>query len=165
MPTRTRNGGDEHVVACAWCAAWQGPLTAAGRSQREVVMIEPAAALAQWGKWAVDHGSLRSTCFSIEGRYARDPSRYRHEDDAETVRRHADVRYSPLVAELVERLVNRMLANEKLALRARHVQYPHLANEDIARRLAMSAHAFDGLLLQATVRFGRNWRQQHQEVA
>ncbi|BBH12892.1 NAD-glutamate dehydrogenase [Chromobacterium haemolyticum] len=131
----------------------------------ENFMIEPAAALAQWGKWAVDHGSLRSTCFSIEGRYARDPARYRHEEDAETARRHAEVRYSPLVAELVERLVNRMPANEKLALRARHVQYRHLADEDIARRVAMSAHAFDGLLLQATVRFGRAWREQSRKAA
>ena len=29
----------------------------------------------------------------------------------------------------------------------------------------MSAKAFDGALLQATVRFGRAWRRQYQEVA
>lgn len=128
-------------------------------------MIEPAAALAQWGKWAVDHGSLRSTCFSIEGRYANDPVRYRFAEDKETARRRSENRYSPLIAGQVEQLVNQLAKGERAVLRARHVHYPHLADEDIARRLAMSFSSFDRLLLQATVRFGRAWRLLHQEAA
>ena len=128
-------------------------------------MIEPAAALAQWGKWLNDSGSWRGTAYSIEGRYASDPERYRFAEDAETARRRVEVRYSPLIASQVEQLVNRLAPGEKAALRARHVHYPHLADEDIARRLAMSARAFDTLLLAATVRFGRAWREQSRKAA
>ncbi|UGA38201.1 hypothetical protein JOS77_30770 [Chromobacterium haemolyticum] len=128
-------------------------------------MIEPAAALAQWGKWLNDSGSWRGTTFSIEGRYASDPERYRFAEDAETARRRCEVRYSPLIASQVEQMVNQLHQGEKAALRARHVHYPHLANEDIARRLAMSARAFDTLLLAATVRFGRAWREQSRKAA
>ncbi|WP_374419527.1 hypothetical protein [Chromobacterium sp.] len=128
-------------------------------------MTEAAAALAQWGKWLNDSGSWRGITPSIEGRYANDPERYRFAEDKDTARRRGEVRYNPLIAGQVERVVNQLAQGERAVLRARHVHYPHLADEDIARRLAMSAKAFDGALLQATVRFGRAWRRQYQEVA
>lgn len=128
-------------------------------------MIEPAAALAQWGKWLNDSGSWRGTTYSIEGRYASDPERYRFAEDAETARRRVRVCYSLLIACQVEQIVNQLPQGEKAVLRARHVHYPHLADEDVARRLAMSARAFDTLLLSASVRFGRMWRRQYQEAA
>lgn len=125
-------------------------------------MIEPAAALQHWAKWAVDTGNWRQTCTSIEKKFADDSSRYRFADDEE---KRFRFRYDQRTGELVEQLVNTLPDQEKLVLRARHVHFPHLADDIVARRLAMSARAFDTVLCAATVRFGRNWRNIHRVAA
>lgn len=125
-------------------------------------MIEPAAALKHWGAWAVDTGNWRSTCAGIEKRWVNDPSRYVHPDDME---KRFRFKYDQRTGEKVEVLVNTMHDQEKLVLRARHVHWPHLADDIIARRLGMSPRAFDTTLLAATVRFGRIWRESHRVAA
>lgn len=125
-------------------------------------MMESAAALAHWAKWAVDTGNWRRTCTSIEKRFINDPSRYTFADDDE---KRFRFKYDQRTGERVEKLVNTLPDQEKLVLRARHVHWPHLADDIVARRLAMSARAFDTTLLAATVRFGRIWRQAHSEAA
>ncbi len=125
-------------------------------------MIEPAAALQHWAKWAVDTGNWRQTCAGIEKHYANNPERYVHADDAE---KRFRFKYDQRTGELVERLVNTLPDQEKLVLRARHVHFPHLADDIVARRLAMSPRAFDTTLLAATVRFGRVWRESHRVAA
>ncbi|MCD0492324.1 hypothetical protein LQD23_08440 [Chromobacterium violaceum] len=120
-------------------------------------MIEPAAALVNWARWAVDGGSWRETCYSAEGRYSRAEERYVFADDAE---KRLRPQYDPRIGEQVERLINRLPDQEKLVLRARHVNWPRMADDMVARRLAMSARSFDTVLLSATVRFGKLWREQ-----
>lgn len=125
-------------------------------------MIEPAAALKHWGAWAVDTGNWRRTCAGIEKRWVNDPSRYVHPDDVE---KRFRFKYDQRTGEKVEVLVNTMHDQEKLVLRARHVHWPHLADDIIARRLGMSPRAFDTTLLAATVRFGRIWREMNRSAA
>lgn len=125
-------------------------------------MIEPAAALKHWGAWAVDTGNWRRTCAGIEKRWVNDPSRYVHPDDME---KRFRFKYDQRTGEKVEVLVNTMHDQEKLVLRARHVHWPHLADDIIARRLGMSPRSFDTTLLAATVRFGRIWREMHLSAA
>ena len=125
-------------------------------------MIEPAAALKHWGAWAVDTGNWRRTCAGIEKRWVNDPSRYVHPDDME---KRFRFKYDQRTGEKVEVLVNTMHDQEKLVLRARHVHWPHLADDIIARRLGMSPRAFDTTLLAATVRFGRVWRDMNRSAA
>lgn len=125
-------------------------------------MIEPAAALKHWGAWAVDTGNWRRTCAGIEKRWVNDPSRYIHPDDME---KRFRFKYDQRTGEKVEVLVNTMHDQEKLVLRARHVHWPHLADDIIARRLGMSPRAFDTTLLAATVRFGRIWRDMNRSAA
>lgn len=125
-------------------------------------MIEPAAALKHWGAWAVDTGNWRRTCAGIEKRWVNDPSRYVYPDDME---KRFRFKYDQRIGERVEALVNTLQDQEKLVLRARHVHYPHLADDLVAHRLAMSARAFDTTLLAATVRFGRIWREMHRSAA
>ncbi len=125
-------------------------------------MIEPAAALKHWGAWAVDTGNWRRTCAGIEKRWVNDPSRYVHPDDVE---KRFRFKYDQRTGEAVEVLVNTMHDQEKLVLRARHVHWPHLADDIVARRLGMSPRAFDTTLLAATVRFGRIWREMHRSAA
>ncbi|RKQ61221.1 hypothetical protein C8E02_0988 [Vogesella indigofera] len=125
-------------------------------------MIEPAAALQHWAKWAVDTGNWRQTCAGIEKHYANNPERYVHADDTE---KRFRFKYDQRTGELVERLVNTLPDQEKLVLRARHVHFPHLADDIVARRLAMSTRSFDTTLLAATVRFGRVWRESHRVAA
>ena len=125
-------------------------------------MIEPAAALKHWGAWAVDTGNWRRTCAGIEKRWVNDPSRYVHPDDME---KRFRFKYDQRTGEAVEVLVNTMHDQEKLVLRARHVHWPHLADDIIARRLGMSPRAFDTTLLAATVRFGRIWREMNRSAA
>ena len=125
-------------------------------------MIEPAAALKHWGAWAVDTGNWRRTCAGIEKRWVNDPSRYVHPDDME---KRFRFKYDQRTGEKVEVLVNTMHDQEKLVLRARHVHWPHLADDIIARRLGMSPRAFDTTLLAATVRFGRIWRDMNRSAA
>ncbi|MFK7088670.1 hypothetical protein AAFM71_07620 [Chromobacterium violaceum] len=125
-------------------------------------MIEPAAALAHWGRWAVDTGNWRRTCVSIEKRFISDPSRYQFADDEE---KRLRFRYDARIGERTEDIVNLLPDQEKLTLRARHVHFPHLTDDIIARRLAMSARSFDTILLSATVRFGRLWREAYREAA
>lgn len=125
-------------------------------------MIEPAAALKHWGAWAVDTGNWRRTCAGIEKRWVNDPSRYVHPDDME---KRFRFKYDQRTGEKVEVLVNTMHDQEKLVLRARHVHWPHLADDIIARRLGMSPRAFDTTLLAATVRFGRIWREMNRSAA
>ena len=125
-------------------------------------MIEPAAALAHWAKWAVDTGSWRQSCVSIEHRCIDDPARYVFEEDAE---KRFRFRYDQKIGELVEKLVTTMPAAERQALQARHVHFPALTDEAVARRLGMSARGFDTVLLAATLRFGRLWRENHRVAA
>lgn len=125
-------------------------------------MIEPAAALKHWGAWAVDTGNWRRTCAGIEKRWVNDPSRYVHPDDME---KRFRFKYDQRTGEAVEVLVNTMHDQEKLVLRARHVHWPHLADDIVARRLGMSPRAFDTTLLAATVRFGRIWREMNRCAA
>lgn len=125
-------------------------------------MIEPAAALKHWGAWAVDTGNWRRTCAGIEKRWVNDPSRYVHPDDVE---KRFRFKYDQRTGEAVEVLVNTMHDQEKLVLRARHVHWPHLADDIVARRLGMSPRAFDTTLLAATVRFGRIWREMNRSAA
>lgn len=125
-------------------------------------MIEPAAALKHWGTWAVDTGNWRRTCAGIEKRWVNDPSRYVHPDDME---KRFRFKYDQRTGEKVEVLVNTMHDQEKLVLRARHVHWPHLADDIVARRLGMSPRAFDTTLLAATVRFGRIWREMNRSAA
>lgn len=125
-------------------------------------MIEPAAALKHWGAWAVDTGNWRRTCAGIEKRWVNDPSRYVHPDDME---KRFRFKYDQRTGEKVEVLVNTMHDQEKLVLRARHVHWPHLADDIVARRLGMSPRAFDTTLLAATVRFGRIWRDMNRSAA
>lgn len=125
-------------------------------------MIEPAAALKHWGAWAVDTGNWRRTCAGIEKRWVNDPSRYAHPDDME---KRFRFKYDQRTGEKVEVLVNTMHDQEKLVLRARHVHWPHLADDIVARRLGMSPRAFDTTLLAATVRFGRIWRDMNRSAA
>lgn len=125
-------------------------------------MIEPAAALQHWGKWAVDNGNWRQTCTSVEKRFVDDTSRYRFADDEE---KRFRFRYDEAVGQLAEKLVVALPDQEKLVLRARHVLWPHLADEWVARRLAMSAKAFDTVLLSATLRFAKAWRLAHRQEA
>jgi len=125
-------------------------------------MIEPAAALKHWGAWAVDTGNWRRTCAGIEKRWVNDPSRYVHPDDVE---KRFRFKYDQRTGEKVEVLVNTMHDQEKLVLRARHVHWPHLADDIVARRLGMSPRAFDTTLLAATVRFGRIWREMNRSAA
>jgi hypothetical protein len=125
-------------------------------------MIEPAAALKHWGAWAVDTGNWRRTCAGIEKRWVNDPSRYIHPDDME---KRFRFKYDQRTGEKVEVLVNTMHDQEKLVLRARHVHWPHLADDIVARRLGMSPRAFDTTLLAATVRFGRIWRDMNRSAA
>lgn len=125
-------------------------------------MIEPAAALKHWGAWAVDTGNWRRTCAGIEKRWVNDPSRYVHPDDVE---KRFRFKYDQRTGEAVEVLVNTMHDQEKLVLRARHVHWPHLADDIVARRLGMSPRALDTTLLAATVRFGRIWREMHRSAA
>lgn len=125
-------------------------------------MIEPAAALKHWGAWAVDTGNWRRTCAGIEKRWAEDPSRFVHADDAE---KRFRFRYDQKAGETAERLVNALVDQEKLVLRARHVHWPHLSDENIARRLGMRPASFDTVLCAATVSFGKLWRRHHREAA
>lgn len=125
-------------------------------------MIEPAAALKHWGAWAVDTGNWRRTCAGIEKRWVNDPSRYVHPDDME---KRFRFKYDQRTGEKVEVLVNTMHDQEKLVLRARHVHWPHLADDIVARRLGMSPRAFDTTMLAATVRFGRIWREMNRSAA
>lgn len=125
-------------------------------------MIEPASALQHWAKWAVDNGSWRRTCAGIEKRYVFDAERYVHADDAE---KRLQFRYDMRTGESVERIVVTLPDAERRALIARHVHWPHLADDIVARRLGMSARSFDAILLAATVRFGRLWRDLHREAA
>ncbi|MCG9064701.1 hypothetical protein LH425_06540 [Laribacter hongkongensis] len=125
-------------------------------------MIEPAAALAHWAKWAIDTGSWRQSCVSIEHRCMDDPARYVFEEDAE---KRFRFRYDQRTGELVEKLVTTMPTAERQALQARHVYYPALTDEAVARRLGMSARGFDTVLLAATLRFGRLWRESHRVAA
>ncbi len=125
-------------------------------------MIEPAAALKHWGAWAVDTGNWRRTCAGIEKRWVNDPSRYVHPDDVE---KRFRFKYDQRTGEAVEVLVNTMHDQEKLVLRARHVHWPHLADDIVARRLGVSPRAFDTTLLAATVRFGRIWREMNRSAA
>jgi len=125
-------------------------------------MIEPAAALKHWGAWAVDTGNWRRTCAGIEKRWVNDPSRYVHPDDME---KRFRFKYDQRTGEKVEVLVNTMHDQEKLVLRARHVHWPHLADDIIARRLGMSPRTLDTTLLAATVRFGRIWREMNRSAA
>lgn len=125
-------------------------------------MIEPAAALKHWGAWAVDTGNWRRTCAGIEKRWVNDPSRYVHPDDME---KRFRFKYDQRTGEKVEVLVNTMHDQEKLVLRARHVHWPHLADDIIARRLGMSPRTLDTTLLAATVRFGRVWRDMNRSAA
>ena len=125
-------------------------------------MIEPAAALKHWGAWAVDTGNWRRTCAGIEKRWVNDPSRYVHPDDVE---KRFRFKYDQRTGEAVEVLVNTMHDQEKLVLRARHVHWPHLADDIVARRLGISPRAFDTTLLAATVRFGRIWREMNRSAA
>ena len=74
-------------------------------------------------------------------------------------------KYDQRTGEKVEVLVNTMHDQEKLVLRARHVHWPHLADDIIARRLGMSPRAFDTTLLAAAVRFGRIWREMNRSAA
>ena len=60
------------------------------------------------GKWLNDSGSWRGITPSIEGRYANDPERHRFAEDKETARRRGEVRYNPLIAGQVERVVNQL---------------------------------------------------------
>lgn len=125
-------------------------------------MMEPTAALAHWAKWAVDTGSWRRTCAGIEKRWINDPSRYRFPDDEE---KRFRFRYDQRTGERVEALVGTLQDQEKLVLRARHIHYPHLPDNLVARRLALSDRAFDTTLLAATVRFGRIWREMNRSAA
>jgi hypothetical protein len=125
-------------------------------------MMEPAAALAHWAKWAVDNGSWRQCCYSAEGNYAKAKERYEWAEDTE---KHFRFRYDERTGQKVEQIVNTLPAGEREVLRARHVHWPHLADDIVARRLAMSARAFDTMLLSATIRFGRVWRASHKEAA
>lgn len=125
-------------------------------------MMEPAAALQHWAKWAVDTGNWRRTCTSIEKNFIKDPSRYKFADDEE---KRLRFKYDQRTGEQVERMVNTLPDQEKLVLRARHVHWPHLADDIVARRLGMSARSFDTTLLAATVRFGRFWRDHHRVAA
>lgn len=74
-------------------------------------------------------------------------------------------RYDQRIGELVEKLVTTMPTAERQALQARHVYYPALTDEAVARRLGMSARGFDSVLLAATARFGRLWRENHRVAA
>lgn len=127
--------------------------------------MEPSAALQHWARWAVDNGSWRRTCYSYEGRFASDPSRYTHAVDEEDAERRLAFRYDVRTGERVERMVNAMPDREKEVLRARHVHWPHLADDIVARRLGMSAKSLDTVLLAATVRFGRAWREAQRVAA
>lgn len=124
--------------------------------------MEPAEALKHWGRWAVDTGNWRRTCAGIEKRWINDPSRYSFPDDEE---KRFRFKYDQRTGERVEALVNTLPDQEKLVLRARHVHYPHLADDLVARRLAMSARAFDTVLCAATVRFGRSWLGSNRRAA
>ncbi len=125
-------------------------------------MIEPAAALAHWARWAVDPGNRSQSCVSIEHRCMDDPARYVFEEDAE---KRFRFRYDQRIGELVEKLVTTMPAAERQALQARHVYFPALTDDAVARRLGMSARGFDTVLLAATARFGRLWRENHRVAA
>ena len=74
-------------------------------------------------------------------------------------------KYDQRIGETVEALVCAMHDQEKLVLRARHVHWPHLADDIVARRRGMSPRAFDTTLLAATVRFGRIWRDMNRSAA
>lgn len=124
--------------------------------------LQPSEALRHWARWAVDYGAWRQTCYSAEGRYALDKERYGWPDDAEKQFRF---RYDTGVGELAERLVNQLPDVERQVLRARHVHWPHLADHLVARRLAMSARAFDTVLCAATVHFGQLWRSSQRRAA
>lgn len=128
-------------------------------------MMEPSAALKHWARWAVDNGGWRKTCYSYEGRFASDASRYQHAVDAENAEQRLAFRYDPRIGEQVERMVNTLPDNEKQAMRARHVHWPHLSDDIVARRLGISARSLDTVLLAATVRFGRAWRESQRVAA
>ena len=119
--------------------------------------MEPAQALQHWAKWAVDSGSWRQTCYSAEGRFAMNKGRYVWSDDED---RQLRVRYDPTIAQKVESLVCVLPDMEKRAMQARYVNYPHLADEDVARRVGISARCFDTYLMAAHAHFGRMWRNE-----
>jgi hypothetical protein len=120
--------------------------------------MEPSQALQHWARWAVDAGNWRRTCAGIEKHYASNPERYVHPEDAEKRLRE---RYDVATGEKVEWLINCMPDAEKCAMRALYIHYPHLADEDIARRIGMSKASYEALSLTAHGRFGRMWREEH----
>lgn len=124
--------------------------------------MEANAALKHWAKWAVDNGSWRRTCTSIERHWVSDPSRFQFPDDAG---QSFAFRYDVRVAEKVEEIVAGLIFQEKDVLRYRHIYLPHLADDVVARKMGMSARAFDTILLAATVHFGQMWRNETQMAA
>lgn len=129
-------------------------------------MIPTQTAIRHWVMWCTDNGRWRQTCFSIEARYTRDPERYTHDDDKETAARRLDFRYDNNVGKAVEDLINTMPEQEKLVLRARHVKFPPaLTDEQVANRCGMSHRSFDTIMLAATGRFGRLWRETNKAAA
>lgn len=126
--------------------------------------MNPQTALRHWAAWCVDAGSWRTTCYSIEGRYSRNPRRFDFDDDRERAARSLEFRYDQRVAENVEQVINRLPEREKEVMRARFVRFPHLEECYIARRIGMPYRNFETVLCAAHARFGRMWREE-MEVA
>lgn len=83
-----------------------------------------------------------------------DKGRYVWNDDEDKQLR---VRYDSTIAQKVESLVMVLPRQEKCAIRARYVDWPHFPDERIARRLGMSEGGYQTILMAAHVRFSRLW--------
>jgi len=125
-------------------------------------MMHATTALQHWGRWAVDNGNWRLTCASMERHYLTQRHRHLHDDDMEKLFRF---RYDQHIGETVETLVNTLPGHERRVLRARYVNWPHLADELIARRLSLPARNLDTLLLAAHLHFGQCWLRWQQGAA
>ena len=88
--------------------------------------------LKHWGAWARDNGAWRKLCRSIEHRYSFDLERYRFADDSEKQNRF---RYEIKIAEKVEKIIISLPGTEKMILIAAYVYFPHLSDEQVAKKL------------------------------